>query len=208
MPDTLDALQAAVDELLLIVPKLDAALAKDQGSGDEPVNRTPTAPSAPVNTEVMAAIDELQRDVSATESWARAILAKPAASRSIADGIRGMPSLYQRLEATNAQEEAERLASRVHRWHRVVRQAIGLIRPAQRVIRDDAPVNCPLHDEPHTALLQPGLEGTLHPHGAKERITWKRQECVYCPSCGARWEPSEYGLLGRLTADAERRRAA
>lgn len=207
--DRYEQFVTAVDELAMIWPQLGAALARDQGTGGQPVVSTSSAAesAAPVNLAVSAVLLELEAAIPSMDQWARTVVGEPP-MRTIAGMLRGMPALYQRMTATTAHAEAAELRRAVHRWHRIARRAIGLSKPARPLHRHGQPVSCPLHDDPVTGLLQPGDEGTIHAATAPERITWQRDGRVYCPHCRASWTPQQYGLLGRMCAEADERRAA
>jgi hypothetical protein len=207
-----DQVDQAVDELLMLWPQLAGALQRDQGAPNgERVTTSSTAHARiPVNADVLAAVEELHRDVWPAAWQARDVLGEPGRMVSMEETIRSTGVLYRRLVGRERGDEAKRLAGSVFRWHRLVRQAIGLSRHAQPLRGDNGEIVCPLHDDPLTVLRQRGDEGTLNDRRAGERITWRAGEGVYCPDpeCRARWSPAEYGLLGRLVEAAEERRRA
>lgn len=201
----------AVDELLVLWPRLAGALVRDQVAPEgERVTSSKAAPAAPVNADVLTAVTVLRDDVWVTEWAARKLLHEPYTALrppTIAQSIRIMPSLYERMVSTNAHPEARRLAGTVMRWHRLVRQAIGLSRYSTPLAGRAGPIICPLHDDPLTVLRHCGDEGTLHlGRRADEAVTWRSGEGIYCQDCGGRWGASEYGLLGRLVRSADHRR--
>lgn len=206
-----DQVDQAVDELLMLWPQLAGALQRDQGapSGERVTTSSTAHARIPVNADVLAAVEELDRDAWITVYRARQFLGEPSEMTSIQETIRSTGILYRRLVGRERGDEAKRLAGSVFRWHRLVRQAIGLSRHAQPLRGDGGEIHCPLHDDPLTVLRQRGDEGTLHDRRAVERITWRSGEGVYCPeeTCRARWSPAEYGLLGRLVEAAQERRA-
>ncbi|MBC6458404.1 hypothetical protein [Actinomadura sp. HBU206391] len=206
-----DQVDQAVSELLTLWPQLASALERDQGGpANERVTTTANVHTIPVNGDVLAAVQELDRDAWPAVWKARDVLGEPGGRISIEETIRSTGVLFRRLVGREKPQDAKRLAHEVFRWHRLVRTAIGLSRRAQPLRGDRGEIRCPLHDDPVTTLRQRGDEGTLHDRRASERITWRSGEGVYCPDreCRARWTPAEYGLLGRLVEAAEERRKA
>lgn len=203
----------AVAELLVLWPRLAAALVRDQVAPEgERVTSSRPAPAMPVNADVIVAIAVLQADAWMTEWAARELVHEPRrepGAPTVDGSLRAMPRLFQRMVDTNAHPEARRLAGTVLRWHRLVRQAIGLSRHSRPLTGRNGPVYCPLHDDRLAILRQCGDEGTLVPgQGVDLAVTWRSGEGIYCPAsdCEGRWGQSEFGLLGRLVRAAEHRR--
>lgn len=209
MTDT--ALDDAVQELLVLWPALPTALPRDAGTqSGERVATSENVHTVPINVDVAAVITDLTR---AIPDWARWAAEQAGQGRNDHADIRvhlqRLPGLYDALSAHGRTRDAQRLHDTVHAWLTRCRRALGLDLP-------DRPtgMRCPNHDDPLTALVQPGDHGQLryakldtHGRPVDPQVTWQRVEVVLCRHCDAMWPPARYMWLGRLIKDADARRA-
>ncbi|HET8681275.1 MAG TPA: hypothetical protein VFM54_05305 [Micromonosporaceae bacterium] len=183
----------AIDELALIWPALTDATERDRGvSTGERVTTSPVL-LAPVNADVLDALDIL------------------AAGLGRVRDLHRLPHQLDQYRDADDQASAHRLLATVTHCRTIARRAIGLTTP-------DRPLgeHCPLHDDPLTELVIPGDQGQLcwrsrdpagQPVGLS--VVWRREDVVTCPwrSCGARWTPGQQMRLRGLLRAAEGRRA-
>lgn len=195
-----DTITTAATEALTLWHHLTPALERDHlPTGDRPTD--PPFPRLPVNPDVLDTITRLTRDIPTIDTHTRHTLGDPHGSGDIPTCLTAAPALHTRLTQHNPQA-ADLYAWHVLTWHRTLRRAIGLTRPATHLGHP-----CPLHDDRHHApeLLLRGDEGTLtHTRpGHSEAITWTRGDAIYCPDCGAHWAPPDWPFLGRLLQQRE-----
>lgn len=212
-PPTPDQLAETLDELAVLWPALPAALARDAGtSSGERVSTSENVHTIPLNADVASTAAALASDIPLTAAWASdaAGIGGWAPNRPIPTYLRALAVHHDRLVALGRSRDAARLATTVDRWHKQIRDALGLNR-ADRPLR----AHCPRHDNPLTALVEPGDRGWLrydHLDAAGRPVnpwvSWLRHEAVTCRHCDAIWSPGQYLWLGRLIDDADQRRAA
>jgi hypothetical protein len=197
-------------ELALLWPALAGALERDGRPPDtERVSTSGSALSLPVNADVLRALTQLGSEIPATAAWVAEVLGQRTPSgRDILDHLRHLPVAYERLVATNAAQQAGRLARYAAGWLHTVKVALGLRIPDRRLGQ-----YCPRHDDPLAELVAPGDDGQLRYRrtDADGRpvdaiVTWSRADAVLCRSCGVSWTPGQYLLLGRLLMLADLRR--
>lgn len=205
------ALVDEVTELIILWPHLAGALERDAGAAaDERVSGTTGGFGLPVNADVLEALRILGGELPVLATWAAEVVAEHPVARPIADHLRHLPRLHERMLATGAVVEAGQLAARLHAMLRTVKLAVGL-RTADRPLGHP----CPLHDDPQHPLVVPGDEGVLRyrrldraGQPVAPAVEWRRNDTTLCRHCGAAWQPSQYLLLGRLLREADRRREA
>lgn len=171
-------LLAGLDELILLVPALPAALLRDRGAGHGgpgPVHKD--LQPWQVNRDVADALDLLQREVGTP------IEEKLTSLRDwvIQDG-----------------EEHEELAEEVSRWLYAVREALRLSVAAKPLGEQI----CPNHPSEPVSLLVGGKEGQIRlvQEADEEAIAWTHLEVIFCPVCGAEWERARWNALSRTLA--------
>lgn len=201
--------EALVDEVAVLWPELAAALERDQGAtAGEKVATSGSMPRAPVNVDVLRAIEQLHNEIPATARWCAAVLGESPLGRDIPTLLRHIPRWHQRMSTRDAVADAAALAGLVWRWRAMAKSALGLLVPDRRLGQF-----CPGHDEHLVELVTPGDEGWLRWDRVDEAgrpvrasVTWTHTEAVLCRHCGTAWAPAQYLLLGRLLRDADRRR--
>lgn len=205
-----DQVDDAVEELLVLWPKLHEALPRDAGGNDsERVRASANVFAALVNQDVSGAIKLLRDEASPAAMEARTVLGEPGDAQPVERTVESLGILYRRLAARGYVGEARKLAASVLHWRRVARTAIGLSRRATPLQGDGRPIFCPLHDAPLVTLRHRGDEGTLDEtaRGDREAIRWRSGGGLYCPlrGCNGEWGPGEFAFLGRLVAEQRTR---
>lgn len=201
-----DQVDDAVEELLVLWPKLHEALPRDVGVNDgERVSASSNVSASLVNQDVSGAIKLLRDEASPAAMEARTVLGEPGDAQPVERTIESLGILYRRLAARGYVGEARKLAASVVHWHRVARSAIGLSRRPTPLQGDGRAVHCPLHDAPLVTLRHRGDEGTLDEtaRGDREAIRWRSGGGLYCPlrECAGGWGPGEFAFLGRLVSE-------
>ena len=187
-------IQDACKALTTLIPALTPALPKDQGH----TRTTQPNGSVPFNPDVMHAIVTVEQEIPDTTTKARAAIGEPATGfrPALAECLRQLPRLHNRLLNLNHATEAAELERAAAYWVRVTKNALGLRTP-------DIPIGypCPYH-QPFTGLLAAGAEGFLRPGAAGTTVEWAHAATIYCPHCGTSWGPSEWMMLGRILEQA------
>lgn len=202
----------AITELLVLWPALPTALPRDAGvQSGERVTTSENVHSVPLNVDVAAVLVDLRRTIPQWTTWAAQTAGESATTHAdIPACLRRLPALHDHLNDLGQTRDAERLHTAIRDWLNAARHALGLNRP-------DRPIgeHCPRHDNPLTALIQPGDHGhlrytTLDRHGQPidAYIEWSHIEIVLCRHCDAMWTPERYIHLGRLIRQANRDRQA
>lgn len=194
-----------IDELLILVPHLADALAKDEGGTAEAERVTGGADPAfglPVNADVFGAMRTLDHEVPIMARWATKVIAEPYRARSAEGHLRHFPRWHERMLVTAAHDDADRLVVTVRALLSGVRLALGLRTPDRRLGQ-----YCPLHDDPLQELVIPGEQTRLRITSGRvagvDRIV--RDEAV-CKTCAASWTPGDMMLLRRQLREADNRR--
>src|SRR6266568_2986011 len=191
-------------ELAVLWPALAAALERDTAA-DGTVPGGALGSAAVVNTDVLAAMILLSRDVPAVTRAACEAAGEPWQPRPVQTCLRALPRLAERLGHLGMAGAAQTLEGAVWDWLRVTKRALGLRRP-------DIPVGfaCPWAasaPEDHAEgrmLLCAGDEGFLRPGPGGMAVEWVTSGQIYCPAraCGASWPQGQWRLLGRMLGAA------
>jgi hypothetical protein len=173
-------------ELAALIPALAAALTRDNTpAGGRPV----LSAGCVVNADVLHAALMLRREVPAACAEACALTGEPWHPRPLDTCLRALPRFRDRLASLEYVAAADRIESRVERWVRTVKLALGLRTPD---VAFGAP--CPLHEEP-APLIMVGSEGFVRDDMT---IYWERAGLIRCPLCGAEWAKWQWDLLGEV----------
>jgi len=195
-----------IEQLMILTPYLDAALAADEGGPAEAervIGGTDPAMRIPVDAATLQALAALAKEVPRTAAWAALVVAEQPKWRTVEGHLRHFPRWHERMLVTAATAEAAMLAGVAETLLSQVRLALGLRTPARRLGQ-----LCPLHDDPAEELILPGDEADpVVTRGQITGIVWTRHDRATCSHCGASWAPGELLALSRLLRAADERRS-
>jgi hypothetical protein len=190
-------LTEACHDLLQLIPALVPPLTPDNTPGN---TRTAQSAGGVVNTDVLAAMFMLIREIPATRAKACQLTGEPCPRRPLSTCLRALPRLASRLHDLNQIAAERRIEYAVDRWTRTVKFALGLRTPNRPI-----GANCPsaLHaiDYPGQPceLVSIGSEGFLRDDNT---VYWQHAAVIWCAVCGATWPETQWNQLERILQTA------
>jgi hypothetical protein len=208
-----------LDQLAVLWPRLEAALARDTAGPSAEHGRSGNGggegSAAVLNLDVVQAVVEISTGAQAIAAEVVRILNLDSKqTRTTGALIEAMPDWYVQLRNRD-QPVAKHIKDDATRWLRQARIVLRL-----RTHEAGLGRLCPEHRDTHpTELRREADEATLSPAVLAGRqqpigstglpleagLTWKRSESVYCPKCKKRWDGVvELRVLMRMIAVADK----